>query len=397
MFQVKRIIIKEIRDSRGGPTIEVILTDEKGRRFSAQIPSGESTGSREAKVFSVAQSKRSARFIENKIRDRNFRSIKAIDRFLLELDGTPQKNKLGGNVLLGISIAFARMMANREKRAFWEVLRDEFFPKQPVSKPPVIFSNFIEGGVHAKNNLDIQEYLVLARTRKFIAISVGRLDSLYRRLGRELKKINKKVRLGDEGGYSLNFKNNFEPLRLLGSLISGLRWDKYFLLGIDAAASEFSRRNYYLFENKKIRPAKLQKIYLDYFRRSPLLCSIEDPFHENDEKDFARLLPAAKNKLIVGDDLTTTNPRIIEGCGRRKSINGVIIKPNQIGTVSETCEAIRVAQKNDIKCIISHRSGEVSDAFIIHLAKASNAYGVKIGAPVKSRASKYKELIRLYH
>lgn len=402
---IKKITIKKIKNFRGDSTIEIILTSKKNRISSAQLPSGKSTGLREAKVFNFKQAEKSAQFIEDKLKEKEFFSVRALDNFLIQLDGTFQKRKLGGNVLLGISMAFARLVADCQKKELWQVLQEEFFSKNKKSAPPVIFANLIEGGVHAKNNLNIQEYLVLIKTKKSIKHSISQLKNFYLKLGEVLKGISKDVQLGDEGGYSLNFsvqgknafvgEKNFEPIKILQKLIYELNLEKNFLLGVDVAASEFKQKNHYFFEGKKIDSKKLREIYSNYFKYSPLLYSIEDPYDEKDESGFASFFAAFSNKLIIGDDLTTTNSKFIEKYAR-KLINGVIIKPNQIGTISETSEAINVAHRHGLKCIISHRSGEVADAFIIHLARACGAYGVKIGAPVKSRISKYNELIKLY-
>lgn len=396
-MKIQRIKINKIKDSRGKPTIEIVITNEKGESFAAKIPSGKSIGSREAAAFSVQKSKKSAKFIEKRLKNKSFNSIKKLDRFLTGLDGTAQKKKLGGNVLLGISIAFARMKAAQQKKELWRVLRSEFFPGLAKIKPPFIFSNMIEGGVHTKNNLNIQEYLIIAKTTKTVSQTIKNLKRFYKKLGQELKKqTNQKIRLGDEGSYSLNFRNNFAPLLVLSDLIHKSDFQNEIVLGIDAAASEFYKHGHYAFESKKINSQELTKIYQRYFRNSPLLYSIEDPFDENDAKGFKNLLKSAKNKLIMGDDITTTNPKIIKKYIADKIINSVIIKPNQIGTVSEACQAIKIAHQDNVKCIISHRAGETPDAFIIQLAKASNAFGVKIGAPVSHRLPKFKELIRLY-
>lgn len=402
---IKKITVKKIKDSRGNPTVEIILTDQKNKIFSAQIPSGKSRGSHEAKVFNFEQSVKSARFIESKLKEKKFPSIRLLDNFLIRLDGSSRKENLGGNVLLGISIAFARLVARNCKKELWQILRQEFFPKNNKILSPVIFANLIEGGVHAKNSLNIQEYLVLVKPRKPLSLSINQLEDFYLKLGQVLRRIDRDIRFGDEGGYSLNFfvqnkanfvgQNNFEPIRILQELIYKLNLERNFLLGIDAAASEFKQKGYYFFEKRKINSAGLKKVYLNYFRQAPLLYSIEDPYDEKDRRGFSRLFSALPDKLIIGDDLTTTNAEFIREYAQ-KLINGVIIKPNQIGTVSETCKAINVAHRYGLKCIISHRSGEVPDTFIIHLAKSCGAYGVKIGAPVKSRISKYNELIRLY-
>lgn len=396
-MKIAHISVREILDSRDKQTIEVALEDEAGHAFQAQVPSGKSTGSREARVFAFVEAEKAVQEIERSILGKQFEASRDLDKFLMALDGTPRKGRLGGNVLLGISVAFVRMRASREGKEIWETLRGEFFQGKNDAPAPLIFSNLINGGEHAGNNLNIQEYMVVVRSVWPIQESVRQLKQFYYALGNDLlRSLNgKPLALGDEKGYSLDFENNFAPLEFLDKKISELELSE-FRLGIDAAATSFFKDGRYDFEGKLITPDELSTRYEDYFSKLPRLYSIEDPFHENDEEGFRKLQSKFPERLIVGDDLTTTNPEVIERCARAGSIQGVIIKPNQIGTVSETCDAIRVAEQNGAQCIISHRSGETPDAFIIHLARACNAHGVKIGAPAGERLLKFSELIRLY-
>jgi enolase len=291
------------------------------------------------------------------------------------------------------------MIAGEKRKEIWQILREEFFPnKKPANKKPLIFSNLINGGLHSRNNLNIQEYMVVARPLSSLAETVKKLIDFYRQLGIFLKKESgvKNIPIGDEGGYAINFKNNFEPIAILEKLIYKYRLQKKFLIGLDAAATNFYKGKKYLFDRKRFSVEQLTAEYVYYFKNSKLLFSIEDPFAENDSKGFSLLRKKLPEALIVGDDLTTTNPAAIKKSAAQKLINSVIIKPNQIGTVSETCEAIKTAEKYNLKTIISHRSGETEDNFIIHLAKASNAAGVKIGAPARERLLKFNELIRIY-
>jgi len=397
-MRVRDVSVRKIFDSRGEPTIEVGVKNESGREFCAQIPSGKSRGKNEAVIFSYGKCVRVLNGIKSKITKRGFDSIGALDKFLIKLDSTDNKGKLGGNLTLGLSIAFARALAFSKNKKIWEVLNKEFFGGRDSRVRPRIFSNLINGGAHAKNNLDIQEYLVVVEPDGSLVKNVGDLIAFYRELGslfgRRLGVAQ--VPIGDEGGYSLNFKDNFEPLKILDSLITKRRL-KNFKLGLDAAASEFFANGKYSFDGKKISGDELAKIYVGYFRRLPRLMSIEDPFAEEDFYAFGKLFEkVGGRKLIVGDDLTTTNPETIEQVAENKLANAVIIKPNQIGTITETCEAIKIAYEHKFKTIVSHRSGETEDNFIIHLARASGAYGVKIGAPQKERESKFDELLRLY-
>lgn len=396
-MKIKNILVKEIFDSRGEPTIEVGVSNLKGNWFFAQISSGKSRGKNEAAVLGAKKAESALRNIKKEIIGRDFKSIGSLDKKLIKLDGTKNKSRLGGNLMLGISIAFARALASEKNKEIWQVLRQEFFPKAK-NKNPYIFSNLINGGAHAENTLSIQEYLVIAKPRKSINASVKNTIKIYKALGEFLKKQNKleNLSLGDEGGYSLNFKNNFEPFEILERVIKKLNLQKEFLLGMDAAASQFYKNNKYDFDGKKVSNDELSQIYNDYFHKLKILFSIEDPFAEKDFQGFKNLKQIIKNALIVGDDLTATNSKLIAKFARQNLINSVIMKPNQIGTITETCEAIKTAEKNKLKVIISHRSGETEDNFIIHLAKACSAFGVKIGAPARERIFKFDELIELY-
>ncbi len=398
-MKIKNIVPREIFDSRGEPTLEIELIAENKFSFRAQIPSGKSRGKNEAAVFSFKQAKKSVQKIKKFLQNKNFSSIHQLDKYLIKQDNTDNKKNLGGNVMLGISIAFARALAHRQKQELWQVLQSEFFKKEKRRvKTPLIFSNLINGGTHAENNLDFQEYLVIVKPSLSLIKDVEQLIAFYKKLGLRLKKQFKlsKLILGDEGGYSLNFKNSFEPLLILKSLIKKSRLTKKFKLGLDAAASNFYKNKKYLFGKKTLSTQELLKIYGQELKKNRLFHSIEDPFFENDYAGFKALTAELKGKLIIGDDLTTTNPLTIEKCAKQKLINAVIIKPNQIGTVFETCQAINMAHKNKLKCVISHRSGETEDNFIIHFARASNAYGVKIGAPARERLLKFDELLKIY-
>ncbi len=398
-MRIKNISVKEIPDSRGEPTIEVNLTGENGDTASAQIPSGKSRGRNEAAALKPREAKDTLeRIIRPNITGRNFETIGELDSSLITLDGTSRKEILGGNLILGISLAFTRLAAQARKKELWQILNEEFFDGEVGENKPLIFSNLINGGAHAKNNLDIQEYMVVVKTKNSCKESIKKLKDFYAGLGDFLKKEFNidELNFGDEGGYSLKFPGNFEPVSVLAKLIrkSGLAAD--FSLALDAAANNFYDKRRYNFGGDSLAAAQMAGIYKTYFGAEPLLISIEDPFAESDFAGFKKLQSAIGDKLVVGDDLTTTDPASINKAVRKKLISGVIIKPNQIGTVTETCEAMKVAHVNGIKTILSHRSGEVEDPFIVHFAKAGGAYGVKIGAPVPSRLSKYNELERIY-
>jgi enolase len=315
------------------------------------------------------------------------------------LDGSENKEKLGGNLMLGVSVAFARALAAKENKDLWQILKEEYWAGIVSDKKPLIFSNLINGGAHAGNNLDIQEYMIVADPGDDDYGSVIKtLIDFYKKLGDFLKikyKLEKLV-IGDEGGYAVNFENNFEPIRIMEEMVVSSGLKDIFSLALDVAASNFYKAGKYNFGGSEISSAKLNQNLLDYLVHSNLLKSIEDPFGENDFDGFREFNSKCPDKWVVGDDLTVTNPVLIEKFAREKLISGVIIKPNQIGTLTEACQAMRTAQENGLKTIVSHRSGETEDNFIIHLAKAAGADGVKIGAPVRERITKFDELIKLY-
>lgn len=300
--------------------------------------------------------------------------------------------------MLGISIAFTRALAAVENKAPWQILRKEFFPGNAKIKIPLIFANVINGGAHADNNLNIQEYMVVSKAGASMRARVESIIDFYNRLGAVLKKKNSGhgVPVGDEGGYSLDFKNNFEPIAILENLVRARELTKNFALAIDAAATGFYARGLYAIGGKKLPRARLAKEYVRYLGNSKLLFSIEDPFAEEDAAGLSLIREKMPRAWVVGDDLTVTSSSEIKKYAEQNAINAVIIKPNQIGTVSETADAILAAKQHKLKTIISHRSGETEDAFIINLAKASAADGVKIGAPARERMVKYNELLRLY-
>lgn len=398
-MKIGNIFLNRIFDSRGNPTIEVGVQDGEGRIFSASVPAGKSRGTHEATVLAYPAAASALGEIVRHVAGREYASVTALDRALLAQDGTENKSRLGGNLMLGISIAFARASAFARKKHLWESLRSEFFTGIEEKRKPLVFSNLINGGAHAENNLDIQEYMVVMKTGSAsFHESIPDLINLYHDLGRFLEETRKArpLAIGDEGGYSLNFNDNFEPIHVLEERIRTTGKNGRFTIGLDVAASGFYKDGTYLFGGKRFSTELLVNVYAEYFKRSKLLCTIEDPFDESDERGFGSLLETLGDKWVVGDDLTTTHPKLIERFAEQKRINAVIIKPNQIGTVSEACAAIRAAKKTGVRTIVSHRSGETDDTFIIHLAKAAVADGVKIGAPARERMTKFNELIRVF-
>lgn len=396
-MRITELSVRTVTDSRGEPTIAVTLATDKGVG-EASIPSGMSVGAHEAKVLSPDDAMRAGRSIADALSEKDFNAILELDRFLVSLDRTPQKEKLGGNTILGVSLAFARARAVAENRELWEILREEYFPDLKTAPAPRIFANLINGGSHAKSNLTLQEYLVVAKPYPSVSDTIRGLKEINAALGNMLamRFPGTAIGVGDEGGYVLNFRDDREPLEILGELLQASRRDDMWFLGLDAAASSFFAGGKYRLGAENLSAQELAARYVSYHETVPLLKSIEDPFAEEAIEEFAAFQKKNPELLVVGDDLTATNAERIARSAAKGALKGVIIKPNQAGTVTETCEAMRAAMKRDLTVIVSHRSGETPDPFLIHFAKAGNAYGVKIGAPASHRLPRYHELARLY-
>ncbi|OGY64145.1 MAG: phosphopyruvate hydratase [Candidatus Harrisonbacteria bacterium RIFCSPHIGHO2_02_FULL_42_16] len=404
---IKNIFAEEILDSRGNPTLRVGVATGAGTGIFS-VPSGASTGKYEAlekrdndpERFRGLGVKKALAAIEKEIAPclKGFSVLeqKKIDRAMIKLDGTPNKRRLGGNALIGVSIAVAKAGALASKKPLYKYLHDSFFPKEKMVAPK-LYMNLINGGKHAKNNLAFQEYLVVPQTN-FVkdALKFGC------RVLAELKKIVVKkygkasFEIGDEGGLAPAISDVEEPLRLLAEAarkVGGLKWK----LALDVAATSFYKNKKYTIAGKKLPAEKLLEFYKKIINKYPLL-SIEDPFQEEDFKNFSRFKKETEKNgvFIVGDDLTVTNPNRLRKAIFEQSIGGGIIKPNQIGTLTETIEAINLAKKNRIKIIVSHRSGETNDDFIGDLAYACGAFGIKAGAPQpKERLAKYNRLLEI--
>jgi enolase len=380
---IKNIKTREILDSRGAWTIELKLTSNNKDWVSVSIPSGKSKGKDEAASFDASKSLFLAKKIFLKIKNKQFKNQKDFDNFLIKLDGTSNKSNLGGNNTLAFSYGFLKLTAKNLNKEIWKCFNELL----KISKPqmPKLFVNVINGGSHANNNLDFQEYLIIPKTKN-IKEAVDLVLNFYFKLGEKIKSLKSNIPLGigDEGGYASNFKNNLEPFEIMDKLMKKFKIRNKFDFGLDAAASSIKSSNQELFNFYK---TLYQKFNIHY---------IEDPFKETDFVSFSKLKNALKNVLICGDDLTVTNVKKIKEAHQMNSINAVIIKPNQIGTVLETIEAIKLAKNYNFKIIVSHRSGETNDDIIADLAYGVGAYGFKLGAPQRGeRISKYNRLLEI--
>ncbi|MEM0475274.1 MAG: phosphopyruvate hydratase [Candidatus Norongarragalinales archaeon] len=400
--RVKKIFAREVLDSRGNPTIEVVLN---GRR--ALVPSGASAGAHEAqelrdggKRFGGKGVLRAVNNVNTVIKRRvvgKFFTQEEFDAALIRLDGTRNKKRLGANAIVGASIAFSRAAAAQAglpSRLFYSALFGSTGKKLPC---PV--ANLINGGVHAGNDLSIQEFLVLpVRAKTFEAATVAICETrLALRNALRAKYGAGATNVGDEGGFAPPCAEQEEPLDLLVAAVDESGHSKEIVLGIDAAATQFynAKKHNYLLGSETLSRSQLNDYYARLAARYPLTY-IEDPFEEEAFEDFARLRRRLPNILIVGDDLCVTNPARIALAVKRKACNAVIIKANQIGTISETLDACRLARDAGLKLVVSHRSGETEDAFIADFAVGIDADFIKLGAPCRSeRTAKYNKLLRI--
>lgn len=385
----------EILDSRSRPTIEVSFSDGTHRVF-ASVPSGKSTGSNEALEKRDPDGRGVNTVIEMlqdevfpKVVDRDFSSQRDFDLFLIELDGTANKTRIGANGILAMSIAFAKLCADASGEPLWKWISESehFTPAYPR-----IYMNMMNGGAHANFRLPFQEYIVVIGGSP--QEGYGHAQTIFNALGDLIRAEVGEVPLGDEGGYSPKFNTIERPFEILRDLV---RRDEGMFLAIDAAATELvSDKDAYELLGRSYSHAELIGLYRELMQRFGLR-SIEDPFAENDPGCFTALLETAPvGTLIVGDDLTVTNPNIVKEIIAIRAVNALIVKPNQIGTLTEVYDTVRLAHAAGWQTIVSHRSGETEDTFIADLAVGVGAYGLKAGAPSQRvRAVKYERLVAI--
>lgn len=402
------LIGREIIDSRGNPTVEVEVILENGVMGRAAVPSGASTGSHEALELRDKDSKRYLgrgvqkavqnihRVISPKLLGMDVMGQKAIDQTMIKLDGTPHKARLGANAILGVSLACAKAAANHLGIPFYQHLGG-----LSATQLPLPHMNILNGGVHADNNVDLQECMILPIGAKSFKEALRMAVEVFHHLKTILKEKGYKTSVGDEGGFAPDLRSNEEAFFLIVQAIqkAGYRPGKDIALGMDAAATEFYKRGFYYLKAEK-KPKRSSAEMIDYYesliKKFPIL-SIEDGLAEDDWKGWKALTARLGNKIqLVGDDLFVTNPSrlsrgIQEGIG-----NAILIKPNQIGSLTETLEVIEMAKRAGYRTIISHRSGETEDTTISDLAVGTNAGQIKTGATSRTdRVAKYNQLIRI--
>ncbi|MBP6866552.1 MAG: phosphopyruvate hydratase [Candidatus Pacebacteria bacterium] len=401
MNKIDNIKAEEILDSRGNPTIMVTVSSGV---FSGtfSVPSGASTGAHEAHELRDVDGRGVSSAIKNvneiiapMLVGQDLLNQRGIDELMLGLDATGNKSKLGGNAIIGVSIACAKAAAAASNLETYEYLRTLVVIKSSQDVP-FLYLNLLEGGKHAKNGLAFQEYHIIPNTKDLrAAVDAGiRVQSkLQEVIKKELGEGS--VLNGDEGGLDPKISEIRKPLEFLTQAIDECRLGVTVSLALDVAASSFYVEGKYIVDGKEILKDELMSLYKELVEEFKLL-SIEDPFDEEDFTDFKKLKEEIPGLLVVGDDITVTNKKLLEKAIVNKSINAIIIKPNQIGTLTETLETMKLATDNDIKLIVSHRSGETMDDFIADLAYAFGAFGLKAGSPMaKERRIKYDRLVNI--
>ncbi len=418
--KITKITAEEIRDSRGNPTIKVTVHSD-GKFGSFSVPSGASTGTHEVHELRDADGKGVKKAIDNvnnivapALVGQDVLNQKEIDRIMIELDGTSNKNNLGSNAIIGVSIACAKVGAKVSRLETFEYLRTlkEIKPSLrqdsgQARKVPYLYMNLINGGRHAKNDLAFQEYHIVPDidyVNEAVEIGIKIQNTLKEMIMKELGEES--VVLGDEGGFAPQISDIRKPLEYLSRAIKENGLKGKVRLALDVAASSFYENGLYKIDGKDpegkstsygagISKEELMSIYNSLISEFDLF-SIEDPFDEEDFESFKKLRENHKEIWVVGDDLTVTNKILLEKALEQGSINAMIIKPNQIGTLSETLGTMKKAREDDIELIVSHRSGETDDDFIADLAYAFGCFGLKSGAPSKpERKVKYDRLIEI--
>ncbi len=422
MAKIKNIKAIEILDSRGNPTLKTFVFLDDATIASSSVPSGASTGSHEAVELRDNDSKRYHglgvlkavdnvdNVIAKKLVNQSIDKLEELDSLMIELDGTEDKSNLGANAILSVSQALVKIAAIASKQPLWQFINEYYFDAKP--KFPRLMFNVVNGGKHANWNFDIQEFIIIPQTNKPTdSVRIG--SEIYHSIQKNLKQKKLSILVGDEGGFSPALNSNEEVFALIeeSGQKAGYENGADYAFGIDAAASEFflpgeasaktGKDGQYILkkDNRQISGEELVKYYLSLEEKYQVY-SFEDVFQEDDwtnwQSFMKKLVTDEKLSIVVGDDLFVTNVKRIKTGIEKKAANATIIKPNQIGTIKETVDAVKLAQKNSWAVAVSHRSGETEDSFIADLAYAVGADFLKTGSLSRSeRLAKYNRLIEI--
>ncbi len=404
METIKAVKAREIIDSRGNPTIEVDLSLSKGILARAAVPSGASTGEFEALELRDKKKKRFfGKGVEQAVKNVNQKiapkvkgrepDYKKIDKLLLQLDGTSNKEKLGANAILGVSLAVAKAAAKVENKPLYKYLS-----RTKANLLPLPLMNIVNGGMHADNNLDIQEFMIAPAGFGSFKRSLQAACEIFQKLKAILKSKKLSTSVGDEGGFAPKLKSNEQALKLILKAIddAGYIPGRQVYLALDSAASSFYKNGKYFLEGKKVDSDYLVNFYTKVCAKYPVV-SLEDGLYEEDWQGWLNLTRKLGKKIqLIGDDLFVTNTERLKRGIDQNIANSILIKVNQIGTLSETIAAIDMAHAAGYTAVISHRSGETEDTTISHLAVGTSAGQIKTGSLSRTdRVAKYNELLRI--
>jgi enolase len=406
-MKIQRVHAREVLDSRGQPTVEVEVSLKNGVTGRATVPSGASTGAHEAVELRDADKRylgkgvaRAVAHVNEKIaprlRGKDARGQAAIDQIMLDFDGSPNKAKLGANAILGVSLAVAHAQAKAQGFPLYRYLGG------PAGKTlPVPMLNVLNGGAHADNNVDVQEFMIVPIGLKSFKEALRAAAEIFATLKKVLHDRSLSTSVGDEGGFAPRVQSNAEAIELLLEAITkaGYKEGSQVALALDVASSEFYEDGHYVFKKSDGQERSrddLVRLYEDWVRQYPIL-SIEDGFAEDDWEGWRTMTQALGKKIqLVGDDLFVTNRDRLQRGIDSEVANSILVKVNQIGSLSETLETMKLAREAGYTTVISHRSGETEDVTIADLAVATNAGQIKTGAPCRGeRTAKYNQLLRI--
>ena len=405
MVRIQKITAREILDSRGYPTVAANVLLDDGTNGWAAVPSGASTGSHEALELrdgetrfggkGVLKAVANVEKISQQVAGLDPFDVRRIDESMLHLDGTEHKTNLGANATLAVSMAVLRAGANSARVPLYQHLRNVFQLPEKDYLLPTPMLNIINGGKHADSGLDIQEFMIVPTAQNTFAEALRAACETYHTLRNLLKQKGMVIAVGDEGGFAPKITKHEEVLTTILTAAQQAGYEKM-SLAMDCAASEFFKEGKYLFEGKLLTAVQLADIYNSWCARYPIV-SIEDPLQEDDWTNWQALTRNLGKKInLVGDDLFVTNLKRLQKGIELGAANSILIKVNQIGTVSETIDVMNLAKAHRYSCIVSHRSGETEDTFIADLAVATNAGAIKTGAPARSeRTAKYNRLLQI--
>ncbi|HTP03526.1 MAG TPA: phosphopyruvate hydratase [Nitrospirota bacterium] len=407
MSKIKKITAREILDSRGNPTVEVDVTLDNGVLGRAAVPSGASTGSKEAVELRDGDKKRYLgkgvlkavnnvnEVIAPELMGKNPEDQNAIDMLMIKLDGTENKGKLGANAILGVSLAVAKAAAQNGGLSVFRHLGGE-----AAHRLPIPFFNILNGGKHADNNVDIQEFMISPVGAKSFREALRMAAETYHTLKSVLKSKGLNTAVGDEGGFAPNLSSNEEAIQIILAAVekAGYNPGRDISIVLDPAASEFYQDGKYVLkaDNSRLSSEEMVDYYGRLIGKYPII-SIEDGLAEDDWDGWQMMTKKLGRKIqLTGDDIFVTNPKILAEGITKGIANSVLIKLNQIGTLTETLETVAMAKQAGYTCMFSHRSGETEDSFLADIAVATNAGQLKTGAPARSeRLAKYNQLLRI--